>query len=76
VTTWAALAPRIERIDAAQRVQEAEFANLRKKSAQLVSRWYEVQTLAAGRVWVEWEGRVKKCEREVRRREVRREELD
>jgi hypothetical protein len=75
LATWAALTPKIAQLDATQEAQTAEIARLRVKSAQLVSRWYEVQMLAAGRVWVEWEGRVKKCEREVGRREgIKREE--
>jgi hypothetical protein len=76
MATWVALAPRIAELELMQRTQAEEISRLRVRSAAVVSRWYDVQTLAAGRVWVEWEGRVRKCEREVSRRDAYLKEVD
>jgi hypothetical protein len=69
---WAALAPRVERAARRQREIGAEAAELRRRSARAVVRWHEGWVLGAGRCWVEWEGRVRRVEREVGRVEARR----
>jgi hypothetical protein len=61
---------RFAAIQATQDAQAREIAELRKRSAVLVSRWYEVQVLGVGRCWAEWERRFREVERGVRRVEV------
>ena len=65
--------PRFAAITARQEQQGREIAELRKRSAVLVGRWYEGQVVGVGRCWADWEGRVREVERGVRRVEVGRE---
>lgn len=57
-----------------QEQQAAEIAELRARSALVAKRWVEVGVLGGSEVWAEWEGRIEKVERAVRRLEGRREE--
>jgi hypothetical protein len=65
--------PRFAATIATQEQQANEIAELRKKSALFVSRWYEIQVLGLGRCWAEWEGKLKDAERAVRRAEIQSE---
>ncbi|KAF2673899.1 hypothetical protein BT63DRAFT_422002 [Microthyrium microscopicum] len=69
---WASLWPRIEDVAARQTEQNAEISELRRRSAVAVTRWHDVDVLAQMRCWVEWEGRVRRVEREIGRAERRR----
>jgi hypothetical protein len=71
-TQLIALWPRIEAAAQRQAEQELQVADLRKRSAGVVVRWHEIDVKGQMRCWVEWEGRVRKVEREVRRAEKRR----
>ncbi|EER40656.1 nuclear distribution protein RO10 [Histoplasma capsulatum H143] len=68
------LQPRLDRLVAVQEQQAAEIAELRARSALVAKRWVEVGVLGGGEVWAEWEGRIEKVERAVRRLEGRRDE--
>lgn len=50
-----------------------EVSELRVRSARVLRRWYEVGLVGGGECWAEWEGRVERVERGVRRAEVGRE---
>ena len=65
--------PRFAAIMARQNEQGREIAELRTRSARVVGRWYEGGVVGVGRCWVDWEGRVRGCERGVRRVELARE---
>ncbi|OJD10958.1 hypothetical protein AJ78_08170 [Emergomyces pasteurianus Ep9510] len=67
------LQPRLDRLAAVQEQQAAEVAELRARSALVAKRWVEVGVLGASEVWADWEGRIEKVERGVRRLEGRRE---
>ena len=47
------------------------MAELRRRSARAVQRWYEVGVLGGSECWTEWEGRVVEVEKSVRREEGR-----
>jgi len=66
---WVQLKPRLEAIGDRQARIGKEVAELRRRSARTVVRWHEVEVLAAGRCWVEWEARVRRVERESARLE-------
>ena len=63
----------MERAEAEQEGIEREAGRLRERSARLVQRWYEGGVLGMGDAWGEWEGRVARVEKVVRREELRRE---
>lgn len=65
-----ALQPRLAELNLLQEEHERELADLRLRSAAVIKRWYELGVLAAGECWVEWEGRVTKVEKKVRREEA------
>ncbi|KAL2379809.1 nuclear distribution protein, variant 2 [Blastomyces gilchristii SLH14081] len=67
------LQPRLDRLAAVQEQQAAEIAELRARSALVAKRWVEVGVLGGSEVWAEWEGRIERVERGVRRLERRRE---
>lgn len=56
-----------------QEQQALEIAELRARSALVAKRWVEVGVLGGSEVWAEWEGRIERVERGVRRLEGRRE---
>jgi hypothetical protein len=66
----AALQPRMQAVAQRQLEQAGEVSHLRRRSAALVLQWHEIFVLAQGRCWVDWETRLRKTEREIRRREV------
>ncbi|KAL2022948.1 hypothetical protein VTK56DRAFT_4163 [Thermocarpiscus australiensis] len=63
----AALIPRMRGIEAAQRAQEAEIAELRARSERAIRAWYEGGVLRYGRVVADLEGRLEKVDWGVRR---------
>ncbi|PGH34861.1 hypothetical protein GX50_02311 [[Emmonsia] crescens] len=67
------LQPRLDRLAAVQEQQALEIAELRARSALVAKRWVEVGVLGGSEVWAEWEGRIERVERGVRRLEGRRE---
>ncbi|KAI9729873.1 MAG: hypothetical protein M1834_006622 [Cirrosporium novae-zelandiae] len=64
-----ALSPRLEKIAARQRTQTQELADLRAHSAAVLERWYELSVLDGGECWAEWESRLEKVERQIKRQE-------
>lgn len=72
--TLVALQPRLDRALQVQEEQRRQVAELRARSARLAERWVEVGVVGVGECWAEWEERLRVVEREVRRREVEREE--
>ncbi|KAI1922767.1 hypothetical protein LOZ58_001996 [Ophidiomyces ophidiicola] len=68
------LRPRINRLLKEQEVQADEVAELRVRSALLMQRWIEVGIVGGGELWGEWEDRVTRAERAVRRLERQRED--
>ncbi|PGH09995.1 hypothetical protein GX51_00261 [Blastomyces parvus] len=73
-TSLIELQPRLDRLAAVQEEQAAEIAALRARSALVAERWVEVGVLGGSEVWAEWEGRIERVERGVRRLERGREE--
>ena len=73
-TGLASLHPSIDKLEQEYRAFEEEVASLRRRSAALLQRWYEVAVLAGGDCWVEWERRLERVEREIRRQEILRQE--
>jgi hypothetical protein len=69
-TQLAGLLPRMQLAGQRQVEQACCISELRQRSAALVVRWHEVFVLAQGRCWVEWETRLRRAERDIRRREV------
>ncbi|KAK4197524.1 hypothetical protein QBC40DRAFT_102355 [Triangularia verruculosa] len=70
----ASLLPRMKGIQATQLAQEAEIAELRTRSEQVVKAWYEGGVLRYGRFVADQEGKLEKVERGLRRIEKDREE--
>ena len=60
-------------LEALQVAQEAEIAELRERSEQVMKGWYERRVLAYGRFVAEGEKRVERAELRVRRAERVRE---
>ena len=71
-TSLIALNPRIAKVRHLQDLQAAEIAQLRLRTAETLQRWYEIQVLAGGDCWNEWEERVGEVEKKVRREETAR----
>ncbi|KAH8879361.1 nuclear distribution protein [Thozetella sp. PMI_491] len=65
----AALLPRMTGIEATQLAQEAEIAELRTRSEQVLRSWYEGRVLGYSQFVANVEGRVEKIERSVKRAE-------
>lgn len=63
----ASLLPKMKGIEVTQLAQEAEIAELRARSEELVSRWYEERVVRYGEFVAGVEGRVERVERGVRR---------
>ncbi|KAI9780547.1 MAG: hypothetical protein M1839_006665 [Geoglossum umbratile] len=68
-----ALQPRISKVEVLQEIQSRELAELSRRSAEVLERWYRISVLGGGECWAEWEGRVARVEREARRQEAMRE---
>lgn len=66
-TSLIELQPRLDRLAVVQEQQAAEVAELRARSALLMKRWMEVGIVGGGEVWGDWEGRVERVERTVKR---------
>ncbi len=47
------------------------MADLRRRSAKAIQRWYELGVLGENECWTEWERRVMEVEKRVRREEGR-----
>lgn len=69
-----ATGPRARAVEATQRAQAAEVAELRARSERLVRAWYEGPVLKYGKFVADAEGRVEDVENIVLRAEARREE--
>lgn len=69
----AALIPRMAGIEATQLAQEAEIAELRARSEDLVRGWYQGRMLGHSQSVADIEGRFEKVEQAVRRVEKTRE---
>ncbi|TPX11061.1 uncharacterized protein E0L32_007922 [Thyridium curvatum] len=69
----AALIPRMAGIEATQLAQEAEIAELRARSEELVRGWYQGRMLGYSQSVADVEGRFEKVEQAVRRAEKARE---
>lgn len=61
------LLPRAKGLEATQFAQEAEIADLRARSEELVRRWYEARVVRYGAFVADVEGRVEGVERGIRR---------
>jgi len=76
-TALIAIKPRLARLELLQESREREVAELRLRSAAAIKRWYELEVLGGSECWTEWEGRMTKAEKMVRRREnLRARELE
>ncbi|KAI9845752.1 MAG: hypothetical protein M1837_004585 [Sclerophora amabilis] len=64
------LLPRIAQLSLTQEKQAKEVAALRQRSASLLERWYDVTILSGGECWTEWDKRMLKVERAVKRAEL------
>lgn len=67
-----AMHPRMANVRRRQCQQAGEISDLRRRSSALVLQWHEVFILGQGRCWVDWDTRLRKAERTLRREEVRR----
>ena len=65
-----ALRPRIVQLQRRQSSQNSELADLRRRSAAVVKRWYERSVLNSSECWTEWEKRLANVEKRVRREEA------
>uniref|UniRef100_L2FU94 Nuclear distribution protein n=1 Tax=Colletotrichum fructicola (strain Nara gc5) TaxID=1213859 RepID=L2FU94_COLFN len=70
----ASLVPRMRGIEATQIAQEAEMAQLRERSEEVLKKWYQQGVLGASEFVADVEGRVERAERRVRRAEREKEE--
>ncbi|KAK5015405.1 nuclear distribution protein RO10 [Cryomyces antarcticus] len=70
--TLVSLQPRLTDLELRQEEQAQEITELRKRSAKVLERWYELSVLGAGECWSEWEGRLAAVEQSVRREETAR----
>ncbi|KAL1841745.1 hypothetical protein VTJ49DRAFT_6659 [Mycothermus thermophilus] len=68
----AALAPRMRTVEALQRAQEVEMAELRRRSERILRIWYETGILRTGQALADANSRLERVERGVRREERRR----
>ena len=64
------LYPRLAKIEILRESQFREIANLRIRTASVLQQWYEAAVLSGGECWIEWEDRVTKAEKTVRRKEL------
>ena len=68
-----ALQPRLAAAEKRGLELEREVTELEARSAGLMERWIKVGVIASGEVWADWDERVRRCARDIRRREARRE---
>lgn len=61
-------------IEATQIAQEAEMAQLRERSEEVLKNWYQQGVIGASEFVADVEGRVERAERRVRRAEREKEE--
>ncbi|KAF3919626.1 hypothetical protein ABW20_dc0104572 [Dactylellina cionopaga] len=61
------LQPRIDRLVVMQEVQAREMAELRRRSLKALERWYEVGVEGVNECFAEWDERVGRCDRVVKR---------
>ncbi|EPS39700.1 hypothetical protein H072_6504 [Dactylellina haptotyla CBS 200.50] len=61
------LQPRLDKLVVMQEMQAREMADLRRRSLKVLERWYEVGVEGVNECFAEWDERVAKCERVVRR---------
>ncbi|PSR87244.1 hypothetical protein BD289DRAFT_367346 [Coniella lustricola] len=64
------LLPKMKGIEATQLAQEAEIAELRARSENVVGTWYEQRVVGYGAFVAEVEGKIERIERDVRRVEA------
>jgi hypothetical protein len=64
--------PRMRAVEALQRAQEAEMAELRRRSERALRIWYEGGILRCGQSLADSHTRLERVERDVRREERRR----
>ena len=57
------------KLEIMQESHAQEMVDLRKRTASAIQRWYELRVLGESECWSEWEGRVVKAEKLVRREE-------
>jgi hypothetical protein len=55
------------RVEVLQETQSRELADLKRRSAAVLQRWYSVDILQVGECWADLEGRVEAVEQAVRR---------
>ncbi|KAF6795423.1 nuclear distribution protein [Colletotrichum sojae] len=65
----ASLVPRMRGIEATQIAQEAEMAELRARSEEVLKSWYQQDVMGASEFVADLEGRAERAERRVRRAE-------
>ncbi|TEA14586.1 hypothetical protein C8034_v003322 [Colletotrichum sidae] len=65
----ASLIPRMRGIEATQMAQQAEMAELRARSEEVLKAWYQTGVLGVSEFVADVEGRVERVERQVRRAE-------
>ncbi|CAK4031028.1 Hypothetical predicted protein [Lecanosticta acicola] len=70
LTKLIAMRSRTGKLEAKQKEQAKEFAELRARSAKIVEQWYESGVLDMGEKWADWEERLRDCEILVRRNEA------
>lgn len=64
--------PRIQTATERQERQQAELGEIRQRSVEIISRWYELGIVGMGDCWSEWESRLMTAEAQVRRAEVKK----
>ena len=69
------LQPQLAKAARIQDEQEGETNELRRQSAAVLKRWYDVGILGQGECWVEWEERLREVEKKVRQTERARERV-
>jgi hypothetical protein len=65
-----ALQPRVGKMELLQESQARQMSDLRSRSAAVLERWYEIGVLGGGDCWDEWEGRIGRVERTLKRHEA------
>lgn len=61
------LQPRVANVGALQAVHDSEIAELRRRSAAVIQKWYNMDILQAGDNWAGLVGRVEQVEQHTRR---------
>ena len=71
-----ALHPRLAKVEMLQESQAQEMSELRRRSASVIQRWYELGVLGESECWAEWEERLVDVEKRVRREELHQAQED